>query len=66
MSAARAAWAGSGERLEPAPPLPPSGIALVNPGIAVATADVFRARRGSGSPAADAARCLGGCAAMAA
>ncbi len=40
---------GVGERLEPAPVLPPCGIALVNPGVAVATADVFRARQGSWS-----------------
>ncbi len=36
---------GIGECLKPAPALPRCGIALVNPGIAVATADVFRARR---------------------
>lgn len=36
---------GIGDRLEPAPMLPDCGIVLVNPGIAVATADVFRARR---------------------
>ena len=40
---------GIGEQLEPAPTLPESGIALVNPGIAVATADVFRMRRGTWS-----------------
>jgi 4-diphosphocytidyl-2-C-methyl-D-erythritol kinase len=45
--------AGIGERLEPAPALPACGIALVNPGIALATAEVFRARRGDWSdPAA--------------
>jgi 4-diphosphocytidyl-2-C-methyl-D-erythritol kinase len=36
---------GIGERLEPAPTLPQCGIVLANPGIAVATADVFRTRR---------------------
>jgi 4-diphosphocytidyl-2-C-methyl-D-erythritol kinase len=37
---------GVGEQLEPAPAVPPCGITLVNPGIALATAEVFRARRG--------------------
>ena len=37
---------GIGERSEPAPTLPRCGVVLVNPGVAVATADVFRARRG--------------------
>ena len=40
---------GIGERLEPAPVLPACGILLVNPGVAVATAEVFRARRGAWS-----------------
>ena len=40
---------GIGERLEAAPALPPCGIVLVNPGIAVATAEVFRMRRGAWS-----------------
>ena len=40
---------GIGERLEPRPTLPQCGIVLVNPGVAVATADVFRARRGAWS-----------------
>jgi 4-diphosphocytidyl-2-C-methyl-D-erythritol kinase len=40
---------GIGERLEPAPELPACGIVLVNPGIAVATAEVFRMRRGAWS-----------------
>jgi 4-diphosphocytidyl-2-C-methyl-D-erythritol kinase len=40
---------GVGEVLEPAPVLPPCGIALVNPGVAVATPDVFRARHGAWS-----------------
>jgi 4-diphosphocytidyl-2-C-methyl-D-erythritol kinase len=44
---------GVGERLHPAPKLPPCGVVLVNPGIAVATGEVFRARRGAWSePAA--------------
>jgi 4-diphosphocytidyl-2-C-methyl-D-erythritol kinase len=44
---------GVGERLGPAPMLPACGIVLVNPGIQVATAEVFRARHGPWSePAA--------------
>lgn len=44
---------GVGERLQPAPSLPECGMALLNPGAAVATPDVFRARSGafSESPA---------------
>ncbi len=38
---------GVGERLQPAPALPNCGMALLNPGVAVATPDVFRARRGA-------------------
>jgi 4-diphosphocytidyl-2-C-methyl-D-erythritol kinase len=38
---------GIGERLEPAPELPDCGLVLVNPGVAVATASVFRARAGA-------------------
>ena len=37
---------GVGECLQPAPLLPECGMALVNPGAAVATPDVFRARSG--------------------
>ena len=44
--------AGIGERLSAAPGLPSCGMVLVNPGVAVATADVFRARRGNWSPPA--------------
>ena len=35
---------GVGEALTPAPGLPPAGMVLVNPGVALATAAVFRAR----------------------
>jgi 4-diphosphocytidyl-2-C-methyl-D-erythritol kinase len=35
---------GIGETLEPVPTLPAAGLLLVNPGIALATADVFRTR----------------------
>jgi len=42
---------GVGERLDTAPPLPPCAILLVNPGVALATPDVFGARRGDFSPA---------------
>jgi len=43
---------GVGEVLAPAPVLPGCGIALVNPGVAVATAAVFRGRTGPFSAAA--------------
>ena len=36
---------GIGESLSPAPRLPPCGMVLVNPGLALPTASVFRARR---------------------
>jgi 4-diphosphocytidyl-2-C-methyl-D-erythritol kinase len=42
---------GIGEVLSPLPTLPMCGVLLANPGIAVATADVFRARVGPFSPA---------------
>jgi len=35
---------GIGERIVPAPPLPPAWLVLVNPGVALSTAAVFRAR----------------------
>jgi len=38
---------GVGERLAPAPELPDCGVVLVNPGVALATASVFRARAGA-------------------
>jgi 4-diphosphocytidyl-2-C-methyl-D-erythritol kinase len=44
--------AGIGEVLSPAPKLPGFGMVLVNPGVPVATAEVFRARRRDFSPAA--------------
>ena len=37
---------GIGEAIAPCPPLPKLPLVLVNPGVPVATADVFRARRG--------------------
>lgn len=43
---------GVGEVLHEAPALPDFGILLVNPGVPVATADVFRARQGGFSAAA--------------
>lgn len=42
---------GIGEHLAPAPALPPFGLALVNPGVGVATPNVFRARSGAYRPA---------------
>ncbi len=44
---------GIGETLAPAPRLPECGIVLVNPGVAVATHAVFRARSGGFSPPLD-------------
>ena len=41
---------GAGEKVEPAPELPPAGLLLVNPGIQLATQAVFAARRGGFSP----------------
>jgi len=43
---------GIGERLEPVPALPPCGVLLVNPGVAVVTRQVFQARTGGFSPPA--------------
>jgi 4-diphosphocytidyl-2-C-methyl-D-erythritol kinase len=44
---------GAGERLAPTPPLPACAILLVNPGVALPTAEVFAARQGGFSaPAA--------------
>jgi 4-diphosphocytidyl-2-C-methyl-D-erythritol kinase len=47
-----ARMAGIGEILSPGPALPSFGIALINPGIAVATPAIFRARQGPFSPPA--------------
>jgi 4-diphosphocytidyl-2-C-methyl-D-erythritol kinase len=44
---------GIGEVLAPAPALPPCGLLLVNPGVPLATAAVFRARAGDYSPDAE-------------
>ena len=47
----RAAFMGGiGEAIAPCPPLPKLPLVLANPGVPVATADVFRARRGAFSP----------------
>ncbi len=43
---------GIGEELRPAPALPPCGLLLVNPGVALPTAEVFAARMGGFSAAA--------------
>jgi len=51
--AARTAWFGGiGDRVEPAPALPPVGVLLVNSGIALPTASVFKARKGPFSTSA--------------
>ena len=42
---------GIGERLAPAPPLPPCAVLLVNPGIPLPTPEVFAKRHGAFSPA---------------
>ena len=42
---------GIGETLDPAPPLPPAWLVLVNPGLAVSTPAVFKARTGPFSAA---------------
>ena len=47
-----ARMAGIGEVLSAAPALPPCGVLLVNPGVALATAHVFRGRTGAFSTAA--------------
>jgi 4-diphosphocytidyl-2-C-methyl-D-erythritol kinase len=46
VTGAPALMSGIGEILAPAPPLPVAGIVLVNPGVAVSTPSVFRARVG--------------------
>ena len=52
---------GIGDHLEPSPGLPPCGIALVNPGMALATAEVFRVRIGPWSASGGIAGRLAGC-----
>lgn len=52
LASVPARMGGIGGDLSPAPRLPACGIVLVNPGVAVATPDVFRARRGRFSPMA--------------
>jgi 4-diphosphocytidyl-2-C-methyl-D-erythritol kinase len=51
LAGSAARMSGVGEHLAPAPRLPECGMVLVNPGVALGTADVFRAR-GSGFAAA--------------
>lgn len=52
LAGVAARMSGVGERLTPVPRLPACGIVLVNPGVALGTADVFRARGGSFSAVA--------------
>jgi len=47
-----ARMSGIGEVLEPAPELPPYGMVLVNPGVAVSTPAIFKVREGTFSPPA--------------
>ncbi len=61
-----ARMSGMGEILLPAPRLPPFGITLVNPGVAVSTAAIFKARRAEFSPAAILPKAWPNAAAMAA
>jgi len=56
---------GVGELLDAAPRLPRCGLVLVNPGVAVATVDVFRARHGDWSAPAELPRAWPDVAAMA-
>jgi 4-diphosphocytidyl-2-C-methyl-D-erythritol kinase len=44
---------GIGDRLEPAPALPPFGFALINPGVPVSTVDIFKARAATFSQPAE-------------
>lgn len=53
LAGTAARMAGVGEVLTPAPRLPQCGLVLVNPGVAVATPAVFRARNGAFSPPLD-------------
>ena len=53
ISSVPARMGGVGEILSPPPRLPRFGILLVNPGVPVATADVFRSRKGPFSSPAD-------------
>ncbi len=46
LSGQAARMGGMGDQLGPAPVLPPFGAVLVNPGVAVSTPEVFRARTG--------------------
>jgi len=63
----RTAWLGGiGEALAAAPPLPPVAVVLVNPGIALSTPDVFKARRGAFSAPARFTAALPDAAALAA
>lgn len=48
-----ALMSGIGEILQPAPPMPAAGLVLVNPGVAISTPSVFRARSAAFSAAAD-------------
>jgi 4-diphosphocytidyl-2-C-methyl-D-erythritol kinase len=66
LAGSPARMGGIGELLEPAPQLPPYGLLLVNPGIAVSTVAVFRARTGGFSAPAKLPDCWTNVADMAA
>jgi 4-diphosphocytidyl-2-C-methyl-D-erythritol kinase len=51
LASRTAFMSGIGERLTPAPEVPPFGVVLVNPRVALPTADVFRALDGRAGPA---------------
>jgi 4-diphosphocytidyl-2-C-methyl-D-erythritol kinase len=55
---------GIGEKLAPAPPLPACGLLLVNPDVALPTAQVFAAREGDFAPAQPLARPWSGLASL--
>lgn len=65
LDQAPARMRGVGEILSPAPLMPMAGIVLINPGIAVPTPSVFRARTDDTRPLADLPAAWGNAAAMA-
>lgn len=66
IQSAPARMQGVGELLSPGPSLPPCGLLLVNPGVALSTPAVFRARQAGFSPPAELPEAWPDAAAMAA